>query len=422
MADWRDSLRTVTIGGRKLIGASFRGVPFLVESSERTGGRRTVTHEFPFRPDPFVEDLDRRARTFKVDGYVLGNDYVAQRDALLAALEDEAGPGELVHPYHGVRRAICANLSVRETRNDGGMATFAIEFAETPSQAPVPVTVVDATSEVASKADAAKAAAKAELVKKYVTNAVLAARAQNPTDPVSMPAFAFASAETALTRAAAALDSAMSRVVDDTQQLATLAGQVRIITAEAASLARAPADAFDAFETAIADLADTALAAPGAVLDALIEAYGADLGAAVDATTATRQRELDNQLALTGALRRVFAIEAARLAPLAPYASLEEATAARDQVAAALEEQADGAGDTAYPALVDLRSEVLRSVPGTTAFARVVTVTRRVPIPSLVLAYQLYGSVDQEADILARNNVRHPGFVAGDLKVLTDGG
>jgi len=105
-----------------------------------------------------------------------------------------------------------------------------------------------------------------------------------------------------------------------------------------------------------------------------------------------------------------------------PYDSIEEATAARDQVAGLLDEQAQGAGDTAYPALVNLRSEVLRAVPGGAAFARVVTITRRVPVPSLLLAYQLYGSVDQEADVIARNNISHPGFVAGDLKVLSNAG
>jgi hypothetical protein len=71
----------------------------------------------------------------------------------------------------------------------------------------------------------------------------------------------------------------------------------------------------------------------------------------------------------------VIAIEAARLAPLVDFETLDDAIAARDTVAAQLEEQAEGAGDTAYPMLVDLRARVLRAVPGGTEFARVVTVT-----------------------------------------------
>lgn len=404
---WREDLRRVTLpDGRRLIGASFRGVPFFVEASDRGGGRRAVVHEFPLRDDPFVEDLGRRARAFRVEGYVIGDDYLVQRDALLAALEDIAGPGELVHPFHGVRRAICLNVTVRESRTDGGMATFAIDFVETPSQVPVPTEVVDAPEQVSGSADAAIAATEAELGEQY--------------DPDGLPSFALASAEAALAGAVDALAAGLAPIVTATQELAELTGRVALLTAQASSLVRQPATILGEFRAAITGLVETAAAAPGAVMDALIEAYGADLGPAVVATTATRARELANQTALVGALRRVIAIEAARLAPVVPYESFEAATAARDQVAELLEEQAALAGDTAYPAIVNLRSKVRRAVPGGAAFARVVTVTRNVPIPSLVLAYQLYGSVELEADILARNGIRHPGFVAGELKVLSD--
>ncbi|MGN6105104.1 MAG: DNA circularization protein [Kofleriaceae bacterium] len=404
---WREDLRRVTIGGKQLVGASFRGVAFLVESAERGGGRRTVLHEFPLRDDPFVEDLGRKARPFRIDGYVIGDDYLSQRDALLAALEDTAGPGELVHPYHGVIRAICTTLSVRESRADGGMATFAIEFAETPAQSPAPTEVVDSVEQVSTSADAAHAATEAELVEKF--------------DAAGLPAFARASAESVIAVAAEVLEAGLAPLISATQELAELTGRVALLTARAASLVTQPAEALDAFRSTIAGLAETIAGAPGAVARALIGAYFADVGRPVVGTTATRERERANQLALIGALRRAFAIEAARLLPRVPFATIDEATAARDQVAAMLEEQAAAAGDTAYPALVDLRSEVLRAVPGSSAFARVVTVTRAAAIPSLLLAYQLYGSVDLEPDILARNGIRNPGFVAGELKVLSDG-
>lgn len=404
---WREDLRRVSVGGRQLIGASFRGVAFFVDSSQRSGGRRTVEHEFPFRDDPFVEDLGRRARSFAVEGYVLGDDYLTQRDALLAALEDQAGPGELVHPYYGAKRVICKDCSVRESRADGGIAMFVLEFCETPTQAPVPTAEVDSTGDVSAKADAAEIAMDAEFVGKY--------------DPAGLPAFSLASAETALKSAAASLSAKLAPIVSSTQELAQLNGQVALLTAEASSLVRQPDVVVGKFRDAITALVNTASSAPGALMNALFSTYLADLGPTVIPTTATRARELANQDALTGALRSAIAIAAARLAPVVPYATIDDATAARDQVAAILEEQAEAAGDTAYPALVDLRSGVLRAVPGGAEFAKVLTVTRNVPIPSLLLAYQLYGSVDLELDVVARNGVRHPGFVAGQLKVLSNG-
>ncbi len=407
---WRDELRRVRLpDGRTAIGGSFRGVPFLVESVERAGGRRIVAHEFPFRDDPYVEDLGKRGGTYRVEGYVIGDDYLSQKNALLDALESE-GPGELVLPFYGTLRAIGETQSVSETKDDGGIARFSIQFVETPLQPPVPTRVVNDTDLVDAGADAAAAASDAELVEQFDTD---------------LPSFAFESAEAAITKAADALSDKLAPIVNATQELATLTGQLALLTTEAASLARAPADAVAAFRDAITGLAETAEDAPEAVWAALSDAYDVDLGdllSPVVATTPTRAAELANQTALCGALRRVLAVEAARLAPLVTYETLEDALAARDRVAAMLEEQAQTAGDTAYPALVDLRSQVLRAVPGSQVFARVVTVTRKTPVPAVVLAYQLYGEVaENDADIVARNGVRHPGFVSGDVKVLSDG-
>ncbi len=406
---WRDDLRRVTIDKRQLVGASFRGVPFLVETTEQNGGRRAVVHEFPLRDEPFVEDMGRRARTFRIDGYVIGDTYLEKRDALLTALEDTAGPGELVHPYRGgnrVIRAICVECHVRETRADGGMATFSLEFVETPAQAAVPTSVVDAAAQIAASAGAAIAATTAEFVSAY--------------EPQGLPSFALDSAETALVNATQKLSAQLAPIVTASQELAEFTGRVALLTAQAKSLVRQPAEVLGKFRDSFIGLAETISVAPGAVMDGLLEAYLEELGVEVVATTATRARERENQGAITSALRRILAVEAARLAPVVEYASAEEATAARDRVAAVLDEQAGLADDTAYTSIVTLRSDILRLVPGSRAFASVVTVTRRSQVPSLLLAYQLYGSVELEADVVARNSIRHPGFIAGDVKVLVN--
>lgn len=404
---WREDLRRVTLGNKVLVGASFRGVPFLVESVERSGGRRAVVHEFPLRDEPFAEDLGRKARTFRIEGYVLGDDYLVQLDALLVALEDKSGPGALKHPYKGELSAMCTGLNVRQSRADGGIAMLALEFAETPAQAPTPAIVADAPGKVAAAATRAIVASRGELLERFGV--------------AGMPAFALASASGALSKATAGVGKLLAPAITSAQELAVLTGKVAVVTAQASSLIRAPGDAFDALHGAITGLTGAIAAAPRAVVGALADAYGIDLGAAVAPLTATRAREAANQTALVGALRQVFAIEAARLTPTVPFESIDDASAVRDRVAAMLDEQARGAGDTAYPGLVTLRAELLRAVPGVDLFTRIVTVHRSTATPSLLLAYQLYGSVKLEADILARNRIRNPAFVAGDLQVLSDG-
>lgn len=404
---WRENLRRVVqFDGRRLIGASFRGVPFFVEAADRTGGRRTVTHEFPLRDNPYIEDLGRKARVFTVEGYLIGDDYLVHRDALIEALEEVSGPGELIHPYHGVRRAVCSLLTVREAISSGGMARVSIEFIEAPAQALAATGSIDLAERVSVSASAALVATQAEFADQY--------------DAAGLPSFALESAAAALSALATDLGVALAPVVEDTQELARLDVAIQSLVSEASSLVREPGEVLGAFMDVLLDLSETALASPAEVMRAIVVAYSADIGPRAPYTTATRQRERDNQDALAAGLRRLLAIEAARLASLAEYETGEEATSARDDVIELLEEQAETAGDVAYPALLQLRADLARAVPGDAALARLVTVERRVSVPALLLSYQIHGSVDQEPGIVARNRIRHPGFVSGSLQVLID--
>lgn len=404
---WKDNLRRVTLpDGRRLIGASFRGIPFFVVSHGRTGGRRTVNNEFPERDLNFVEDLGRKGRTFPVEGYVIGDDYAEQADKLISALEDVEGPGELIHPRYGNRRCICDDATVSESNEEGRMARFSIKFIEAPAQSITPTIEPEFADQVDETATATAASSKQEFEAAY--------------DVVGLPGFALVSAETAIRSMSAAVGAAFAPIVKTTDELAKLTGQLDVITDEASSLARQPTEILTAFSDAVTGLAETAAAAPLELLNALLEAYDVDMGPAAPETTATRQRERANQLALTGALRQIMVIEAARLAPTVAFKSIDDATASRDAIAGRLDAEAAAAGDTAYPALVELRAAVLRAVPGDRVFARIITVSRPVAIPSLLLSYQLYGSVDQEQDLIDRNDIRHPGFVSGDIRALSN--
>ncbi|MBM3106193.1 DNA circularization N-terminal domain-containing protein [Pseudomonas sp. V1] len=116
---WRDELHP----------ASFRGVPFHVDSDAMPVGRRTQLHEYPQRDKPLVEDMGRRTRTTKLTAFVIGEDYLVKRDDLLKAL-DEPGPGELVHPWFGRMNVTAGDCEVTHERREGGMARFDLVFIE----------------------------------------------------------------------------------------------------------------------------------------------------------------------------------------------------------------------------------------------------------------------------------------------------
>ena len=127
---WRDEFQP----------GSFRGAAFRTEGHELSGGRRLAVHEFPGRDEPLNEDLGRRARQFSVDCHVVGSDYRASRDALIEALE-AAGPGLLIHPWHGQMMLVVQDYSSNESTEEGGLCRFRISFGEAGLPVAAPVSV-----------------------------------------------------------------------------------------------------------------------------------------------------------------------------------------------------------------------------------------------------------------------------------------
>jgi prophage DNA circulation protein len=117
---WRDDYRP----------GAFRGVPFHLKSSTRTGGRRTVLDEYPLRDTPSTQDMGRKARQFNLTMTLIGQDYMVQRDRLIEALETY-GPGTLMHPFYGeMYVAVLGDYSIEESTEQGGVARISQNFVE----------------------------------------------------------------------------------------------------------------------------------------------------------------------------------------------------------------------------------------------------------------------------------------------------
>ena len=404
---WQDELQRVTLpDGRKLIGASFRGVAFFVDSSSRSGGgRRTVVHEFYGADEPEIGDAGRGAVDYQVTGYVLGADYIAHRDALIIALEGRAGPGELVHPFYGRKRAQCSSISVSESTATGGVATFSITFADAPDIS-APTEIPDLGGTLDSAAAAALAANYVEMDAAY--------------DVAGQPRFSTASLAAELDAIAQAMLDDLSVLAVLPQELALISSELNRISSNAATLIRTPSAMLDDLSTAISRL-KTAISDNGLKLaKALLGTYLLDGQVVAIGTSATRDQERANQDAISSSLRRLLVIEAVRLLPRVDFASSNEADDIRIQALEALDELLLAAGNEAYPSLVLLRAAVVRAIPGDAVLARIQTVTKRTELPSLLLTYQLYGSVAKEQSVIDQNTLQHPSFMVGDLRVLSD--
>lgn len=140
--DWKEGLQK----------GKFRDSEFFTESVENAVGRRTELHEYPLRDKPFAEDMGRKAREFTVECFVIGDDYMEQRDKFVEELE-KPGAGTLIHPYWGTQNVQVLTVRIRESSDEGRMARFSIEFVES-GENNTPAETLDTASIVEEKADA----------------------------------------------------------------------------------------------------------------------------------------------------------------------------------------------------------------------------------------------------------------------------
>lgn len=137
--------------------ASFRGVPFEVEASGITVGRRTVVHEYPQRDRPYIEDMGRATRNITLQCFVVGGDYLEQAQALMHELE-EPGPGTLVHPWLGEMEVTITSVSELQFDQGLGVASVTITATEA-GDLEFPAVTADEDTEALEAADAVEKSA-----------------------------------------------------------------------------------------------------------------------------------------------------------------------------------------------------------------------------------------------------------------------
>ncbi|MCD7099123.1 DNA circularization N-terminal domain-containing protein [Stenotrophomonas sp. MMGLT7] len=400
---WKDQLRP----------ASFRGVEFHVEYDYGTFGRRTVPHEYPYRDKPFVEDMGRAARRMRINAIILGADYMAQRDALIAAVET-AGPGKLVHPQFGEMQVsvIDDGLTIDHSTTEGGSCRVSFSCIESGD-----ITFPAATSATTTVVTTQAAAAQETLSDTFAGG-------------FSLDGLQSFGVTDAIERAGRWLD--------------TVEGQVGNLAAGATTPLAALASAFasargsiNALLNAPANFASTVTSLLGGISDALeprdavrlltdLVGFGDD-ETVIRSTTATREAMADNRTAFLELTRGSATAEAAATLTEVEFSDYDDAAALRDRVTDAIDTVADSAqGDDVYQALTTLRAAVVRDVATRGAdLARIVKVTPATTLPALVLAYRLYGDAAYDLDLVARNaaTIVRPGFVPGgqQLEVAIDG-
>lgn len=414
---WRDKYRAAT----------FRGVGFFVATADSSHGRRQAVHETAKRDIPYTEDLGRKSREFGITGYLLGKEYDVAREELIKACE-QAGPGVLVHPYRGELTVVCRGLTVSESSEEGGKCTLSLTFLEA-GEASYPSAKVDSVNAISEKAGEVTEAGKENFVSDFLTK--------------GYPSFVAESATSQIKGLSDFLSSPEFIVSSDIQAVSDYYDKVKSIGSDAFDLIQKPFEFADQVVDAISSIRSAFGGSAFGMLMGLYNQYFSSDDSGSNSKTPSRQQVVKNTNAVAGLVRQTAISQAAVAAVVtqttedvsnggtkttsAPtkYDSYESAIAVRTELADRLDEESETTNsDLVYVAVTDLRTAVVQAVPDPEQdLPRLATFSPRQTLPSLVVAYQLYGDASRAEDIVTRNDPRRPGFLIGgqQLEVLANG-
>ena len=411
---WRDEMLMAgnvnapdLVKARQLVAGSFRGVIFRTVDAEIKVGRRNVVNEYPQRDLPYVDDLGRRARRFVVEAYVIGDNYFAERDALIEAFETK-GPGELRHPRYGSRKvSVEGDVSIKESPDKGGMARISVTFVEDGLNT-FPKAVENTVAQVEKAANAADDATQACFANEF---------------SVEGPSLLSLESLKGLTASVTGLLK-MARQVTSMAGLVKIVGMVGALMKGLAALIRLPVVLVQSLRSIYAQLVQE-LQRPLSAFAELQSVFGSNARSpAVAMSGSTRARSLANDTARADLQRRLSLTNQARVLAVAinVIATAEQAVALRDALVAQIDielEVNDPPAEVAT-ALSRVRAAVVRDVAARSEFLlQRSSYTPQAVLPALVLAHRIYQDATRADELVARNGVAHPAFMpARALEVL----
>jgi len=445
---WRDTYRAAT----------FRGVAFFVESADSSHGRRQAIHETAQRDTPYTEDLGRKSREFAVVGYLLGKDYHLNRDELIKACE-LAGPGALVHPYRGEMNVVCRGLNVSESAAEGGKCTISLTFLEA-GEAAYPSANVDSVNAISAKGNMVTAAAEKSFLSKFLTT--------------GFPAYVADSAESGLVGLGEYMSAPGLSFSGDLKAASDFYLRARGLVSDASSLVQNPLNMVNRVTGLIGQVRSAFGTNAISMLTSLFDRSPSNYSGST--ATPSRLQQVTNATAMNALVRQVAIAEAAKAAVVtltpaaktpgyarglaglvtsssgtqysginsasidftqtAPgitqtisvptvYDSYQAAIEVREELVDRIDSESETTtNDELYITLSDLRTSVVQAVPNPEQnLARIVQYVPRETLPSLLVAYQIYGDAGRADEIATRNSPQHPGFLTGgqQLEVLADG-
>lgn len=384
--------------------ASFRGVPFQVESNTLSAGRRTQIHEYPKKDKPWPEDNGRATREIGFSAFLVGKDYIKQANSLIDALEKE-GAGELIHPWFGSMQVVLKEPAQVTFNSAFGLATVALSFVEA-GDLEFPSSATSTQAQSRQAADDLTSSASDSFAEDLALD--------------GQPDFVLSDAMADLQGISASIQESMAPAL----AAIAYAKNIGSVVSSLVSLASNPLGLAERIGgmLGLAGLIGSGLNIFSTIkgLMGLFDLFSKDPDPPV-VQTAARVQSYKNAVATRALVRQVVLAQAVGASSLMPVVVHDDAIAIRDKLCDALDKESLKASDAVYPVLMQARKAVWQDLTERSRDSdRLDTLTPPETLPALVVAYERYEDASREAEIVERNRIRHPGFLPPQpLKVLT---
>lgn len=436
--DWRQNLSGPVgfIGG-----GSFRGVNFFVKSAKSTVGRKVAIHEFPGADVGSADDLGQRVRRYRLEAYVLGGGYMAQRDKLTKEFET-AGPGLLVHPFWG-RFVVTVDspVEIEEAWEEGGGAKFTLSVAQVGVLA-LSFQTIDTFGTTLGAAGGLLTAAQAAFASAFTVVSALGSIAQDAANVVNGVVQTISSVKGQINAVMQAIDTVASSIQSLAAGVASLILLPSSLASQFSSIVTATLNSVSTIGAAWGTYFNTGESAGSTAAPSLAPMLGTPAGAdvraafllacasnittplnalpAVTATDAAGIQIAANRAALQQFIGCCVTAAVCQTAASLPYGSSDSAVAMRTAIVAQIDALClTSQDDASYAALCALRDGIYQQLTVTaTSLPNVISYTHPISMHALVLAQHLYGAPDLAEDIIFRNNTPNPCLITGPLKVL----
>jgi len=384
--------------------ASFKGASFLMKSGSTSGGRKTAVHEYPNTDKRFVEDLGELQETFRIDGIIHGENYFADRDALIAALKS-GGSGELVHPFFGSVTVVAQPYSVVEDTARLGVARFTMIFDRS-DESVFPVQASNNKSLINSDKNTIISSIKTDII--------------NIFNVSRQSSVNFSDAKTVMTSIADSFEinsdtifKVVENISDFTDKLETFRDNINSNAFDSTNLASNFTDVFEAFEL-LGSTPENQFEIEQGLFD-----FGLDQE--VIARTTLQRIERDNNRDILNSAMRSNALAQAYNTVTDLTFDTEDDIKDTQQI---LDNQFDfiiddnNLSDTTVRNLKELRVQVRKFLEDETVNAYKISQVQTSEMSATIFTYQYYGSVDNTQQIIDLNNSLNPTFIKNSIDIL----